>query len=454
MSLVRRLNSQGLIRVGSAMAMTQGLVILVGVGTSVLLARGLGSDGYGTYLFVLNVAQMLAMPILAGMPILVTRQVATYRARRDIGHLTGIIRWAFCAVAVSTVLVTTVGLVVFQISNKLGGGNPTYLIALPIVAGLALIRIASAIIQGFERPFQGSVADSIIRPLTLFVLLGLCTLCVGMSPLLALGLHFAAVVMGAAWAVWYLYFRIEHIPNRRVAAIYKSRDWLLSLVPLSMITAAGLINSRLDILMLGILSEKSEVAIYGLAMQMAGFVLIGQTIFNTIIAPKLARSYAEADKVHLQNMARHSARLGLAVASLMFFTIALLGKPAITFLVGADFSNTFQIALIIGIGHMLNTSAGPVALTMNMMGHERTTARMAWLSAVANGILNVALIPTFGAVGAAISTLVTTAIYQGVLLYRLDRLEGIRTAVFQLVKAREQMPSTLLSDEDEPRPGG
>jgi O-antigen/teichoic acid export membrane protein len=47
-----------------------------------------------------------------------------------------------------------------------------------------------------------------------------------------------------------------------------------------------------------------------------------------------------------------------------------------------------------------------------MTGNERTTARLVWISAVANGALNLALVPIYGATGAAIATVSAQVLHQ------------------------------------------
>ena len=60
----------------------------------------------------------------------------------------------------------------------------------------------------------------------------------------------AAAAAAFVFGYWLLVCR-ERGAARRPAPRYETRKWLGSLVPLSLVTAASLINSRLDILMLG-----------------------------------------------------------------------------------------------------------------------------------------------------------------------------------------------------------
>ena len=59
---------------------------------------------------------------------------------------------------------------------------------------------------------------------------------------------------------------------------------------------------------------------------------------------------------------------------------------------------------ILAIGILLRAAVGPAEFVMNMMGEQRACATVLFFSVILNIALNVALIPTYGLVGAAIAT--------------------------------------------------
>ena len=137
-----------------------------------------------------------------------------------------------------------------------------------------------------------------------------------------------------------------------------------------MITAASLINGKLDIFMLGLLSDKASVAIYGLATQMAGLVLMGQTLVNTIVGPRIARQHALGNKPEMAELVRHAGRLSSFMALASVPVILLLGEGVITTLVGGDYVGAAEVAIIVGTGYLFSAAMGPVALVLNMTGHR------------------------------------------------------------------------------------
>ena len=66
----------------------------LGLVTGVMLARLLGSVQYGAYTYAFSWLNVLTIPALLGMNTLVTREIATYRARQDWPKLWGMLRFA------------------------------------------------------------------------------------------------------------------------------------------------------------------------------------------------------------------------------------------------------------------------------------------------------------------------------------------------------------------------
>ncbi|MEM6415366.1 MAG: oligosaccharide flippase family protein [Pseudomonadota bacterium] len=416
------------------MAFTRGVSIITGVALTVLLGRFLDVEGYGAYLFALTIAQMLAMPVLLGLPTLLMRQIAIYRAEQDVERLRGVIRWSFSFAAITLVAVAiSFGLYILVSGQAQGGLDASmllYVLTLPLVGALAFMRLSSSILQGFERPFWSSLPDGTIRPVLLLAFVAIAIGLGQLTPLWAMTLHVAAAVAALAWAAVMVlrYCRIDNLDSTRKRRV-ETRSWLSSLLPLGLIAAAAIINTRLDIFMIGALASVTEVAFYGIASQIAGLALIGQTILNTIIAPKIARYHKCGEQVQLEQVAVNAARLATVGGVAVLLMIVLAGDDILSMLVGSAYADAAGIAFILAAGYAVSAALGPVALTLNMTGHERITARIVWISAALNAVLNAAAIPFFGAQGAAGATVISMLLRQTamtVYLYRtLQMTSGV-----------------------------
>jgi O-antigen/teichoic acid export membrane protein len=427
--LIERVDRHGIVRIATAMVLTQGISIGTGAALSVLLARWLGPDKYGRYLFALAIAQTLAIPMLAGLPTLVTRQIAIYRAKQDWARLRGVLRWSLNVLSVTGGLITlaAIAYVLF-----FGGGTEirrAYLLALPMTVCLVAMRLASAVIQGYERPFWGNLPDTAIRPVLLLIFAAGAAITGLLTPAVAMGGHIVATVLAAAWAFLYWRRHLATYPAEApgCAPLIENRVWLLSLLPLSLLTTGSLINTRLDVLMLGFLAEKSQVALYGVAMQLAGLAALSRTIVLTIAGPRFARLWAEGSLDELRSLIRSTKLFNLLGAAAVALAIATIGEPVITLLTGSAYHESARYAALLCVPIISEAVMGPSALLLVMSGNERVSARLVWCMAAINGALNAVLIPRMGIMGAIITTFVCEFFWQASSLLAARWLLGVNT---------------------------
>ena len=417
------------------MSLVRALNIAIGVVLAVLLARLLGADDYGLYIFALALVQMMSLPVQMGLPTLIQRQIAIYRAHRDGRSLVGIIRWSIrlLALAYGVVCLFAFGYCVLGYYHQ----EPTppldvglFVLSVALVAVLSLVQLSGAILAGLERVFHGMLPDTLIRPLALLALVVTLQFLVGISATWVMGLHVLASIVALIWALAFVkrYFRIDcGWLHRDQPPLFHSRTWLTSLVPLSLVSGAQIISQRLDIVMLGLMTSTEDVAVYSVAIQLAGALLLAQTIVNAIIAPRAARMYATDDLERFRELAVSASRLSFAAACVFLVVIVLFGRWFIDLAFGNDFSGAYAIALVVCVGALFNTAVGAVGTLLNMTGHETTTARVIVFSTVLNGLMNVILIPMYGAVGAAVATSATTIVSQTILWRKVCAKTGVRS---------------------------
>lgn len=434
-SAIRRLNHFGLLRTGVGMSMAQAVTVLAGIGIGVLLARGLGVADYGRYIFALALVQFFMVPLDFGLPTLVMRQVAIYRSQKEWSSLAGILRWS---VGLVVLVLGTISLGMLAwlwfwpgAAALPGDTRALYLFAVALAGGWAFMRLASAILRGIERVFWGSIPNQVIRPLVFLGTLSVVPMFVSLTPALAMALHAGAAILGAGWALWMLWQRSEVIPSGVTPSpVFHTRVWIRSLLPMGMIVGAGAINSRLDVFMLGVLSTPAQVGIYGLALLLAGMVSMPQMIVNAIIAPRIARLHANGEQDEMQMLVTYGVRISFMGALVVLGVLVAFGKPAIILAVGPEFVSSWTVALVLSTGFTYLVAMGPVTPVLLMTGKEGVMAQMAWVSAALNGVLNFILIQYYGAIGAAIATVIVRMAFETGLWYYTKSKVGIRCDVF------------------------
>lgn len=386
------------------MLAAQGIAIATGSALSVLLARFLQPQGYGLYLLVLTISQTVATPILAGLPALVTREVAIYRAKSDWARLRGMLRWSLNVVAITSAAMALLAAAYLLVTGVPTNFKAVYLLALPMTACLIAMQLASALIKGHERPFWGNLPDGTIRPILLLLLAGVAAATGVLTPAIAMAAHILAAGFAAAWAFHYWRRHLDHLSREGAQAkIIENRTWFLSLLPLSLLTTGSLLSNRLDVLMLGALATKADVALYGIAMQLAGLAALPQAVTLAIAGPRFARQWAQGSLEELKSLVRWVKLWNFVGATAVASVIATLGQPVVTLLTGTAYEDSAKYATLLCLPVMFGAIMGPAALLLVMSSNERVSARLVWCMAVVNAGFNAVLIPLLGILGAVLS---------------------------------------------------
>jgi len=171
-----------------------------------------------------------------------------------------------------------------------------------------------------------------------------------------------------------------------------------------LIAILNVLMSSLDIFMLGVLSDQSNVADYGLALRLVSISSVILIMTNGLIGPHYSNLWKKNRIVELKE---HFSRLcifmaGVALATLMTFFI--FGELMLEILYGPKYVEIFSLLNILSLGQAVVLATGPVAF-MLMMSDSMEKHKISLLIALLlNIILNIMLIPSYGAIGAAIAT--------------------------------------------------
>lgn len=422
----------GLMQLSSSIGGLRILSIASGLALSVLMARVLGPSDYGHYLFALSIAQILAMPVLSGLPALLTRQLAVFRAHEDWPRLRGLIRWARGFVATMVLFLIVIGGALLWVTHSQEATGALYIWTLLLVLALTQMQLGIAMLNGFERPLAASLPDSTIRPILLLGLVATLAVVGQLRADTAMLSHLVAAIVAALWANWH--FRRSCALTLHKAAevppIVEGRAWLFSLLPLGLITFSSMLNSRLDTFMLGIMSTKSEVAIYGIALQISGLVALGNSLIVGIAGPRMARLWALGNHAEIVSLIRSVNVIMVVSVGTAWLLVVLFGGAVIETLVGADYAGSTHLAIFTSIIPIISSLCGPAPMLLLMSNNQAPYVRNAIYMALINTALNILLIPDYGAAGAIAASIASALVFHLLMTRDAYRLCGIRTDIF------------------------
>lgn len=387
--------------------------LLIAAAVGIFVARYLGPSGFGLLAYGLSIFGLLGSLTTFGMRSILVREFSTARQDWRVVLASALTRQIPVALAMSVISSLVI------MATRGFEREPT-LIAVALLP-LPLLALS----DNFRALHESSgrvrvVAITGIAATSLAALLKAIAILTG-SPIW----HFAVITTvesiimfaGFLWAVpgHKSFSGLRRLHNRAVASSLVRESW-----PLMLAALAVTIYMRIDIVMLGILSGDSTVGIYSAAARLSEVWYFIPVAAMAAIRPRLARIHAGGDKVRYGEATQRFMSAAFGSAVIIVAGILVVGQRLITLLYGTAFNDAGLVLRI----HVL---AAPfvflgVASSQWFIDRGLTKAVLARsvAGAVTNVLLNLILIPLYGAVGAAISTVVSYAV-SGMLMNATER---------------------------------
>jgi O-antigen/teichoic acid export membrane protein len=380
----------------------------VSFGFSFLIARTLGPNGTGGFALALTTGLFGSTIALFGLDYVLLRTMAgniregNFAAARAISRTTTRIVATF-AIIVSAILMLVGGPV---LSALLDGEIDQRLVILAGIAvlPLAMVRIAITSLRGAGFILIGQWLDG-PQP-TLVAMLSL-------AGLVAMGqnldardvslLYFTTMTLSGcvAWSIYVRHARKWPTAISQPVKALLDQGWRISFIVLSRMVIDWIV-----LVSLAVYGSIAEVGQFRIAWQIAALIALIVITFDTVSGPRIAAAHRIGDTVRIRQIV-NQAIATMSLMSLPLF-IAILGFPVwLLGLFGPEFEAGATALRILALGHLVNIIAGPMGAVMVMTGEERWAARISFAAVILLGIFSVTLIPTFGLVGAALTTSLT-----------------------------------------------
>ena len=192
-------------------------------------------------------------------------------------------------------------------------------------------------------------------------------------------------------------------------------------VPVQMSYLLIVAAARVDLLIVLALRGKANAGVYSVALTLGQLVTYAPLGLAAAAFPRLALISA-ADAAPF---AARVYRVGLAAAFVSGIGLAVIVPVVTPIAFGRDFSRATSPALILLGAGMLSAGQWMACRFMAARGHTRPLAESYGASLAAMVALDLALVPTVGIRGAAISSLFSSLLGLGVAVRRLQTNEGV-----------------------------
>ena len=397
-----------------------------------LLARLLGPGGFGIYAFAYAAVSLIAMPTTFGIPQLVVRETARHAATGDWPAVKTLWRWATVRVIGLATLAAAalIGIGIYKGAWRGDSVGLTLALGALLVPLIALGNLRGNALRGLGHVVVGQLPERVFRPALLAgvaVLLYLWQLGPLSAPV-AIGLHAVAAGVAFGAGAWLLHRRRPAALRFEQAGPAMGRTWWRASWPLGLSAGMLTVVQHTDVLMLGLLRPDAEAGVYRAAAQTALLVVFGAQAVNAAIAPAIAGSHSQGDTATLRRTTRFAAQ-AMAVTALPFAAVFIFaGRDVLTLVFGAGFATGGAALAVLAAGRAIHATFGPVGVLLNMTGHERAALQASAFAAGANLLLNAALIPSLGLIGAAIATTLALVLWNAMLWLAVRRKLGFQPA--------------------------
>jgi len=374
--------------------------------TSVTLARVLGAEDYGMYVYAISIITMLQIPACLGLKQLLVREIAVYRANSEFGLMSGLLCWSNQIVllaSLSLAIVAAISVRLFDLNwnSQMQVVFLTALISLPLSS---LTTVRQGAMEGLNQILQGQIAEMLVQPL-------LFMLCVGiLYGFFQEGTNVIWIMVARVLTVGIAFGLGTELLRRTIAKIaskaspnYEINNWLHSVLPFLLINATYVIYNQTDALMLGAMRGTVDVGVYYVINRISELTLFIVVAVNTSLTPTIASLYARQNKIQLQKLVTKGSRINMLVSLPIFLVLIVFGKY-ILMIFGTEFISGYIALIVSCLGKLYIVLTGLTAVLLGMTGYESFIAMAVGTSSIINVVLNYILISQWGIVGASVAT--------------------------------------------------
>lgn len=370
-----------------------------------VLIKMVGVGAYGQYVYLFNFIYLLVNICLVGGDTLLTRNIPLYNSRGNYKNMKGVIIFGALAAIIGSLLVASVSEIVIDLSGtlKFDTSFNWFFLSLSSLLLLSLSRILQAILQGSNKIALSQLPEKIIRP-TLVIIFALIFFYSQKKVSFNELVWFNLIAIGTSAGICFiLYKRNVGSSLKGLRPLYEFKNWAYASSGFFLLGVLYILNSRIDIFLLGLFRGNEEVGIYNIVLKVSEMISFGLVIVNFILAPVIARLYANGEMIQLQVVIKKSAQVILLLSLPLFLGIFFFRENILAFF-GVDLLNGSKALAVLCFGQLINVLCGSVGTVLIMTGHQKFSVYALVVSTVVNISLNILLTPRYGVEGTAIAT--------------------------------------------------
>lgn len=389
----------------------------------VVLSRAVGTAAYGRVELVLGVLQFATTLSLIGFSQGIPRFMSRFDDERDVRGVwaTGLLVALGLGILIAAALVTNAesfAAVFFDRPDPRSQRLLTlFALAIPVYA---VMKVAIAGIRGFEVTVYRSATRDVLYPASRLAVLGVL-LYLGFGTEAAGYAYLLALVLTAV---------VAHLLLRRLMALFgpvrtHARKMVAFSLPLILATLITVMLFRTDTFLVGFFRSDRAVGLYGYAYSLAGAMSLVLSAFGFLYLPMTSRLDADGRIDEVNTLYQVTTKWVYVVTFPAFLAFTVFAPDVLTIFFPDDAAAAAPALTIVSIGFFVSAAAGRSRETLSALGDTETVFYSNAIAFACNLLLNVALIPRYGIVGAAVTSAISYVLLYAIVYAVLRRRYAI-----------------------------
>ena len=344
-------------------------------GINIILAKLLQPEQLGSYFIITSIMGIFILLTNFSFPIVSINKIAGYLATQEEHKILSIILkllylMLFNGIIIGILFYAFIGENIFYKIFKIDVDSITMIyISLNIFAS-ALINLIGGYYRGFHDIRLASIFN--LMPLVLFSLVLLIYLInfesIGIEKIF-LYLLFTKVITILVSAVVFkkkLYFNSQ---DKKVESL---SDLLMTGAPITIANIILLVNYHGPLWIIGFIFDTDTVAIYGTALKIAIFIMLGYQLMSSVLHSTLAELYKHRNFETIQLLSQMAASI-LSITGVILFTLfALSGESILALTFGNHYVQAYGLLIVISLFYVIEVSFGISKTIFIITGHEKS----------------------------------------------------------------------------------
>lgn len=394
----------------------------------VVLARYLLTpDEYGLLFLALSVLGVVTIFGTLGLPSSVARYVTEYE-EEDPSQVPHVVT---ASLGILLVLAAVAGAIVSLGSSRIAALLDEPDLAALLTLGLGYVLVQSLrtylakVFQGFNRVHYSALVNTISSVGRVTFAIGFVLLGFGVVGALAgyvLGTA-VAVVVGLGVLYYRIYRTFERAERREDGLVQRIVEYS---VPLTATRGAGVLDKRVDTILIGVLLNPAAVAFYTIGKQVSSVCVTPARALGFTISPVYGEQQASDQDRRAARLYEQSLEHVLLLYVPAVVGLVLVADPMVRHVFGSEYLGAVPVLQVLSLYVLVSAINRITSDGLDFLGRARDRAIVKSATAISNFVLNLLLIPALGVVGAAGATVVTYSVYTAVNVYIIGQELPVR----------------------------